>query len=109
GASHPRSAGSFVKVLEAYVGDPPKLGLAQAVHKMSGLAAETMGLADRGVLAEGRKADVLVIDPARLDSRATYAEPTLRPAGIDYAIVNGEVEWAAGEATGRRAGRMLRR
>lgn len=109
GALHPRSAGSFVKVLESYAGDPPRLSLAQAVHKMSGLAARTMGLDDRGLLAEGRKADILVIDPARLDSRATYAEPTLRPTGITHAVVNGEIEIADGEPTQRRAGRMLRR
>lgn len=109
GGSHPRSAGSFVKVLEAYAGDPPKLSLAQAVHKMSGLSARTMGLDDRGQLVAGRKADILVIDPARLDSRATYAEPTLRPEGITYVIVNGEIELSSGEPTGQRAGRMLRR
>lgn len=110
GASHPRSAGSFVKLLTDYVGAPPKLSLAQAVHKMSGLAARTLGLdRDRGVLAPGRKADILVIDPARLDSRATYAEPTLRPTGMDYVIVNGRIALEQGEPTGGRAGRLLRR
>ena len=109
GASHPRSAGSFVKLLEAYTGAPPKLSLAQAVHKMSGLSAQTMGLSDRGLITEGRKADLLVIDPTRLDSRATYAEPSLRPVGIDYAVVNGEVQLAEGAPTDRRAGRVLRK
>lgn len=109
GAPHPRSSGAFVKVLEAYVGDPPKLSLEQAIHKMSGLPAQTLGIDDRGLLAAGRKADIVVIDPARLESRATYAEPMLRPAGIDHVIVNGEIALAQGEPGGRRAGRVLRR
>jgi N-acyl-D-aspartate/D-glutamate deacylase len=104
---HPRSAGSFVKVLEDHVGEPPRMTMEQAIHKMSGLAAQILGLKDRGVLASGMKADLLVIDPARLRNRATWTEPLLPPEGLDVVIVNGALALEAGEPRGRH-GRMLR-
>lgn len=107
GSAHPRSYDSFVKVLEEYVGAPPKMSFERAVHKMSGLPATILGL-DRGVIVTGRKADILVLDPKQLDSRATFTEPTLAPRGIEFVIVNGAIAFEQGKAVGKN-GRMLRR
>jgi N-acyl-D-amino-acid deacylase len=104
---HPRSAASFVKVLEEYVGAPPKMSLERAVYKMSGLAAEILGL-DRGVLGAGRKADIIVLSPEQLHSRATWTESTLRPSGLDVIVVNGKVAYENGAPMGR-SGRILKR
>jgi N-acyl-D-amino-acid deacylase len=107
GSAHPRSYDSFVKVLDEYVGAPPKMSLERAIHKMSGLPAAIIGV-DRGVLANGRKADILVLDPEKLASRATFIQPTLAPRGIEVIIVNGAVAFEQGKAVGKQ-GRMLRR
>jgi N-acyl-D-amino-acid deacylase len=107
GSAHPRSYDSFVKVLDEYVGAPPKMSFERAVHKMSGLPATILGV-DRGLIVSGRKADILVLDPKQLDSRATFTEPTLAPRGVDFVIVNGAVAFEQGAAVGKN-GRMLRR
>src|SRR5690606_15747819 len=106
-SGHPRSAGSFVKVLEEYVGPAPKMTLQRAVYKMSGQPAETMGL-DRGVLAPGKKADVLILDPRNLHSRATWSESMLRPSGVDAIYVNGQLAYKNGEPVGKHR-KMLKR
>lgn len=107
GSAHPRSYDSFVKVLEEYVGAPPKMSFERAVHKMSGLPAAILGV-DRGVIVSGRKADILVLDPQQLDSRTTFTEPTLAPRGIEFVIVNGGIAFEQGKVVGK-SGRMLRR
>jgi N-acyl-D-amino-acid deacylase len=104
---HPRSAGSFVKVLEEYVGAPPKMSFERAVYKMSGLAAEILGL-DRGVLSAGRKADIIVLSPDQLHSRATWTESALRPSGLDVIVVNGKIAYESGQPVGRN-GRIVKR
>lgn len=106
-SGHPRSAGSFVKILEEYVGPSPRMTLQRAVYKMSGLPAQTMGL-DRGVLAPGKKADVLILDPQNLHSRATWSESMLRPSGVDAIYVNGQLAYKNGEPVGKH-GKMLKR
>lgn len=105
---HPRSAAAFVKVLEEHVGPPPKMSLERAVHKMSGLAGQILGL-DRGVLREGGHADLVVLSPGELRSRATYMQTDLRPSGLDYVIVNGAIALEHGQPAQRPNGRLLRR
>ncbi|WP_129777546.1 N-acyl-D-amino-acid deacylase family protein [Peristeroidobacter soli] len=107
GSGHPRSAGSFIKILEEFVGPAPKMSLERAVYKMSGLPAQTLGL-DRGVLAAGQKADLLILDPDNLHSRASWTESTLRPSGVDAIYVNGRLAYERGEPAGK-FGRMLKR
>jgi N-acyl-D-aspartate/D-glutamate deacylase len=107
GMNHPRSADSFIKVLEQHVGAPPKMSLERAIHKMSGLGAEILGI-DRGVLAPGRKADIVVMSPDRLQSHATWTQTTLRPTGLDVIVVNGEVAFENGQAVGLH-GKVLKR
>ncbi|HEX4242009.1 MAG TPA: amidohydrolase family protein [Steroidobacteraceae bacterium] len=108
-SSHPRSYGSFSKILEDYVGPPPKMSLERAVHKMSGLAAEIIGIPDRGVLARGNKADILIFVPGGVHNRATWTQPKQAPTGFDAIIVNGAVAYEDGRPDGHKHGRMLRK
>jgi N-acyl-D-aspartate/D-glutamate deacylase len=102
--------GSFVKVLEDYVGPPPKMTLEQAVYKMSGLTAHVVGIHDRGELVRGKKADILVFSLADLHSRASWVEPMLRPSGLASVPVNGKVAFEQANAERRELhGRMLKR
>lgn len=108
GKPHPRSYGTFPRVLGHYVRDERVLGLPEAVRKMTGLPALRMGLKDRGRLAIGFKADVVVFDPSTVAEAATWVEPHRYPVGIEWVIVNGEPVVADGRHTGARPGRVLR-
>jgi N-acyl-D-amino-acid deacylase len=72
---HPRGYGSFPKIIEEFVVQQKLLSLEEAVRKMTSLPATTMGLTDRGVLAVGKKADMLVFDPQQVKANATYEKP----------------------------------
>jgi N-acyl-D-aspartate/D-glutamate deacylase len=106
---HPRNYGASVRVLGRYVRDLGVLDLPTAVHKMTGRAAERMGIRDRGFLREGLAADLVLFDAARIADRATFQDPCQPPAGIDCVIVNGEVVVEHGRQTSSRPGRVLRR
>jgi N-acyl-D-amino-acid deacylase len=106
--THPRAYGSFARVLGHYVRDRGLLTLAEAIRKMSGLPAATLGLAGRGVLRPGAFADVVVFDPATVTDRATFAQPHQLSVGVTEVLVNGQVAVTGGESTGRLAGRALR-
>jgi N-acyl-D-amino-acid deacylase len=108
GKPHPRSYGTFPRVLGRYARDERVLPLETAVWKMTGLPARRLRLPDRGWLAEGAKADVVVFDPATVADRATYEDPHRYAAGIADVVVNGRVVIAGGEHTGARPGRVLR-
>ena len=105
----PRTYGSFPRVLGEFVRERALLGLEEAVRKMTSAAAARLGLADRGRLADGYLADVVVFDPATVASNATYDEPRRFPTGIDYVLVNGTVVVDNGRHTGALPGRVVRR
>jgi N-acyl-D-amino-acid deacylase len=105
--THPRAYGSFARVLGHYVRDEKVLTLAEAVHKMSGLPAATLGLAGRGRLTTGAFADVVVFDPATVADQATFDQPHRLSTGVTEVLVNGQVTIAAGTFTGKLAGRAL--
>lgn len=105
--THPRAYGSFARVLGHYVRDERVLTLADAVHRMSGLPAGTLGLPGRGLLRPGYFADVVVFDPATVADRATFQRPHQLSAGVSEVIVNGRLALSAGEFTGRLPGRAL--
>jgi len=109
GAPHPRTFGTFPRVLGRYVREEKVLSLEEAVRKMSGLPARRLGLEDRGLLRPGGRADLVVFDPAAVQDRATYENPFQYPAGISHVICNGFPVLAEGRATGARPGRVLRR
>ncbi len=108
-STHPRSYGSFTKLLEDYVGAPPKMSLERAVFKMSGLAAQILGLSDRGVLARGNQADILVFTPEKVHNRATWTQPMLSPTGFDTIIVNGAVAYQSDRPDAHTHGHVLRK
>ena len=105
--AHPRAFGSFVRVLAKYVREEKVIGLEQAVRQMSALPANFLQLYDRGRIAPGMAADLLVFDPARVRDTATFAKPLSFPEGMPYVIVNGRVEIDDGRFTGENGGRVL--
>jgi N-acyl-D-amino-acid deacylase len=108
GHPHPRGLGAFPRVLGRYVRDTHTLTLPQAVRKMSGFAASRIGLIDRGRIAVGMAADIVVFDPATVADRATFAEPFQYPVGIQVVIVNGALALRNGQRLDARSGRGLR-
>jgi N-acyl-D-amino-acid deacylase len=108
GKPHPRTFGTFPKILGTFVRDEQILTMPQAVRKMSSMAAEKLGLDGRGYLKEGFFADIVLFNPETVADRATYEEPYQFPEGIKYVFVNGALAVEDGEQTPARAGRVLR-
>jgi N-acyl-D-amino-acid deacylase len=106
---HPRTYGTYARVLQRYVREQKLLRLEDAVRKMTSFPAQRIGLPDRGLLRDGFKADVVVFDPARVGAPATRSQPKQLAVGIDYVLVNGQLVIDAGQPTGALAGRALRR
>jgi N-acyl-D-amino-acid deacylase len=106
---HPRLWGTFPRVLGHYARDVGLFPLEEAVHRMTALPAQRFNLHDRGEIAPGKHADLVVFDPETVIDRATYAQPTRVAEGIDYVLVAGTLTYAHGGATGHRAGRFLSR
>ena len=109
GGTHPRSAGSFPRVLARYVRERKTISLAEAIRKMTSLPADTFGFRDRGRIAPGMVADLVIFDPKTIADRATAAKPTLESVGMRAVYVSGVAEVANGRPTGARAGRIVRR
>jgi N-acyl-D-amino-acid deacylase len=109
GNPHPRSFGTFPRILGVYVRERGLLRLEDAVRKMTSLNAAKLGLRDRGVLRPGAYADLTLFDPERVLDRSTYTSPFHYSEGIVHVIVNGQSVIANGEHTGARPGRALRR
>ncbi|MGB0543067.1 MAG: N-acyl-D-amino-acid deacylase family protein [Longimicrobiales bacterium] len=107
--SHPRGYGTFPRVLGRYVRERGVLTLEEAIRKMSGLPATTIGMLDRGFVAPGLAADLVILDPETVIDNATFEEPSLPSTGIEHVLVNGVFAWRNGALTGERAGRALRR
>jgi len=107
GSPHPRSYGTFVRVLGVYVREKGVLGLEEAVRRMTSLPAARLGLPDRGLLRAGMKADVTAFDPEAVRDTATFEQPHQYAAGVDLVLVNGVAVFEAGRLTGDRPGRVL--
>jgi len=106
---HPRSYGTFPRILGHHTRELGLLTLSQAVHKMTGAPAAALRLKERGVLRTGAAADVTIFDPAVVADCATFDEPRRYPVGIAHVIINGAVVVANGVHTGALPGRVLRR
>jgi N-acyl-D-amino-acid deacylase len=104
----PRTYGSFPRILGQFVRDEQLLSLEEAVRKMTGAPAARLGLTDRGLLRDGFAADLVVFDPLRVRSNATYEDPRQFPDGIAYVAVNGELVVDGAAHTGAIPGRALR-
>ncbi len=106
---HPRSYGTFVRVLGRYVRELKVISLEEAIRKMTSLPASILGLADRGTIKEGQWADLVIFDPATVADKATFEDPFQYPVGIDTVLVNGTVVLDEGTHTNARPGKVLRR
>lgn len=108
-SAHPRAYGTFPRVIAKYVREDRALTLEDAVRRMSSMAASRLGLHDRGLVAPGMMADLLVFDPDSIQDRATYEDPLQYAGGVDWVIVNGVPVIAEGEMQPAKPGRLLRR
>ena len=109
-STHPRAFGAFPRVIAKYVREDGVITLEEAIRRMTSLAAHRLGMYDRGIVAPGMAADLVVFDPARLRDRADFgADATLQSEGVDYLFVNGELVIDDGELTDAKPGRLLRR
>ena len=105
---HPRAYGTFPRILGHYVREERSLTLETAIRKMTGVAAERMGLQERGILRPGNYADITVFDPGAIADRATFENPHQPAAGVRYVVVNGRLTLDDGHLTGEHPGRALR-
>jgi N-acyl-D-amino-acid deacylase len=106
--THPRAFGSMPRFLGHYVRDEHLMPLESAIRKITSLPAQREHLAGRGLLKPGYFADVTIFDPAKIIDRATYNNPAQLSEGVDFTIVNGQIEFDHGKLTGATAGHFLR-
>jgi N-acyl-D-amino-acid deacylase len=109
GFPHPGACGAFPRLLGHYARERRALTLEEAIRKITSLPAARLGLRDRGVVAAGRKADLVVLDPRAVADRSTFREPRRFAGGIDDVIINGTRVVAEGVYRPAPAGRLLRR
>jgi len=109
GYPHPRSYGTFPRILGRYVREQGIIPLEEAIHKMCGLPAKKLHWTDRGLLKEGYAADIVILDPQTVIDRATFENPHQYPEGIHHVLVNGQTVIHDGEHTGARPGQVLGR
>ncbi len=108
-SAHPRAYGTFPRIIAKYVREDRALTLEDAVRRMSSMPAHRLGLFDRGIVAPGMVADLLVFDPDSIQDRATYENPLQYATGVDWVLVNGVPVIAEGELQPAKPGRLLRR
>ncbi len=108
GNPHPRSFGTFPRVLGKYAREEKLFNLAEAIRKITTLPASALGITDRGFLQVGNYADVVIFDPDKVIDRATWTTPHQYPEGIRFVVVNGEVVVDESEFSGKLAGQVLR-
>lgn len=108
GKPHPRTYGAFPRVLGRYCRDKKLFSLEEAVRKMTSLPAGMIGLKDRGIIADGKKADLVVFDPLKIRDTSTISNPHSYPEGIEYAVVNGKITLEKGKIVKSDSGKILR-
>lgn len=106
---HPRGVGSFPRVLGRYARDRGVLRMEEAVRRMTSLPAHNVGIRDRGTIAAGMAADLVLFDPARVIDRATPTDPRAKSEGVERVWVNGVQVYTGGTPTGAYPGRVIRR
>ena len=105
---HPRSYGTFPRILRKYVREDHALSLEDAIRKFSALPAQRMRFTDRGVLKQGMAADIVIFDPAAIKDVATFEEPNQLSQGMEYVLVNGVPVISEGKMTSALPGKVLR-
>jgi N-acyl-D-amino-acid deacylase len=107
-AAHPRAYGNFARVFAEYVRKDHVLTVQEAVRKLSALPADNLSVQDRGRLAHGNFADVVVFDPNTIQDHATFDQPHQLSTGVSYVVVNGVMALREGKPTGAASGRVVR-
>mgnify|MGYP003627389680 FL=1 len=107
-STHPRAYGNFARLLGKYVREEQRTSLADAVRRLTSMPASHLGLKERGTLAAGQFADVVIFDPATIADKATYADPQQFAVGVQHVLINGEPVLSGGQMTGARPGRAVR-
>ena len=105
---HPRGHGTVARIIQRFVYENQTLSLEQAIKKMTSMPAEVLGLNNRGSIASGKIADIVVFDPHRVKETATYAEPHQLAEGFDWVLLGGEIARQNGVMLPERRGRVLR-
>ena len=108
GMRHPRGAGTYPRVLGLYVRERSWLTLPEAIRKMTSMPADRLKLTGRGRIEAGKRADLVLFDPAAVSDRATFQKPHALSVGIRKVMVNGTLVWDAGKVTGALPGEALR-
>jgi N-acyl-D-amino-acid deacylase len=106
--THPRAWGAMPRFLGRYVRDQKLMPLEEAIRKITSMPAQREHLRERGLLKVGYFADITIFDPDTIIDEATYKEPNKPAKGIDYVLVNGQLEYEHGNLTSAKAGRPLR-
>jgi N-acyl-D-aspartate/D-glutamate deacylase len=104
---HPRSYGTFARVLGRYVRELKVLPLEDAIRKMTSYPAQRLGLRDRGIVRERMKADLVMFDPAAVRDMSTFEQPHQYAQGVSLVVINGQVVFENGKITSARPGRVL--
>jgi N-acyl-D-aspartate/D-glutamate deacylase len=104
---HPRGYGAFTRVLGKYVREKKLMPLETAIYKMTGMTADFLAIKDRGVIAVGKKADMVLLNPATVNDNATINNSKLLSTGIETVWVNGQIVYKAQKATGKLPGVLL--
>lgn len=105
---HPRSYGTYTRILGKYVRDERVLELEDAIRKMTSAVAVRLGIQDRGVVREGLYADLVLFDPAKVAERGDYEKPHQLSVGVEHVFVNGVEVWSRGQHTGAKPGQIVR-
>jgi len=108
GVVHPRNYGTFPRVLREYVRENRLMKLEEAVRKMTSLPARKFGILDRGIVAVGMKADIVLLDPNTVGERTTFDNPHAFPDGINWVIVNGKIGWDGNSVSEKGNGAVIR-
>jgi N-acyl-D-aspartate/D-glutamate deacylase len=106
--SHPRAWGSFPRILGKYVRDEQLIPLEEAIRRFTSRPAARLGLADRGLLKPGMKADVTIFNPATIRDVSTFVDPTHYSQGVEHVLVNGKAVVSGGTITAERPGEPIR-
>jgi N-acyl-D-amino-acid deacylase len=106
---HPRGFGAFTRYLGHYIRDREVLSLEEGIRRMTSLSAQQVGIANRGLIAEGWPADLVLIDLENVGDRSTIESPHVPSVGIEQVWVNGQPVFVDGRVSGNRPGRVIRR
>lgn len=108
GMPHPRGFGTNARVLSRYVRDQKVIGLEEAVRRMTSLPATKFNLKDRGLIMEGKFADIVIFDEQKIQDLSVYSAPHQNTVGMEYIFVNGKLVIENGQHNGTKSGVALR-